>query len=184
MLFPTPATANRRWCRLWRRLARARAGHKGFYALNAQMACDRHRRIIWCSTLCCGSTHDSAALNLFELGHILADDSHPIQAMFYWLAGDDAYKGPANNTCSLLTPCDCTGDDAKKKKREVFTSLHHAADWLAAHGVRVSPSTLYAMYYMHRWEGTERASGRNITPLPVHVQVCSTSDRVHLNRFM
>eukprot|EP01046_Picozoa_sp_COSAG06_P042296 COSAG06_NODE_5368_length_3522_cov_6.309962_4_plen_100_part_00 len=35
---------------------------------------------------------------------------------------------------------------------EEFTSLHHAADWLAAHGVRVSASTLYAMYY--RWEGT------------------------------
>ena len=59
---------------------------------------------------------------------------------------------------------------------EEFTSLHHAADWLAAHGVRVSASTLYAMYYRHRWEGTERATGRNITPLPAHVQVCSTSD--------
>ena len=45
---------------------------------------------------------------------------------------------------------------------EEFTSLHHAADWLAAHGVRVSASTLYAMYYRHRWEGTERATGRNI----------------------
>ena len=29
---------------------------------------------------------------------------------------------------------------------EEFTSLHHVADWLAAHGVRVSASTLYAMY--------------------------------------
>ena len=67
---------------------------------------------------------------------------------------------------------------------EEFTSLHHAADWLAAHGVRVSASTLYAMYYRHRWEGTERATGRNITPLPVHVQICSTSDMVHLNRYM
>ena len=43
---------------------------------------------------------------------------------------------------------------------------------------------LYCMYYRHRWEGTERATARNITPLPVHVQVCSTSDKVHLNRFM
>ena len=67
---------------------------------------------------------------------------------------------------------------------EEFTSLHHVADWLAAHGVRVSASTLYAMYYRHRWEGTERATGREITPLPVHVQICSTSDMVHLNRFM
>jgi hypothetical protein len=69
---------------------------------------------------------------------------------------------------------------------EEFTSLHHAApDWLAARGVRVSASTLYAMYHSrHRWEGTERATGRNITPLPVHVQICSTSDMVHLNRFM
>ena len=44
--------------------------------------------------------------------------------------------------------------------------------------------TLYAMYYRHRWEGTERATGRKITPLPAHVQVCSTSDMIHLNRFM
>ena len=54
---------------------------------------------------------------------------------------------------------------------EEFTSLHHAADWLAAHGVRVSASTLYCMYYRHRWEGTERATARNITPLPVHVHI-------------
>ena len=67
---------------------------------------------------------------------------------------------------------------------EEFSSLHNAAEWLAAHGVRVSASTLYAMYYRHRWEGTERATGRKITPLPAHVQVCSTSDMVHLNRFV
>jgi hypothetical protein len=30
---------------------------------------------------------------------------------------------------------------------EEFTSLHHVVDWLATHGVRVSASTLYAMYY-------------------------------------
>ena len=51
-----------------------------------------------------------------------------------------------------------------------FTSLHHVVDWQpwveqggavgAAHGVHVSASTLYAMYYRHRWEGTERATGR------------------------
>ena len=70
------------------------------------------------------------------------------------------------------------------RPRAAVTSLHHAADWLAAHGVRVSASTLYAMYYRHRWEGTERATGRKITPLPTHVQVCSTSDMVHLNRLM
>ena len=29
---------------------------------------------------------------------------------------------------------------------EEFTSLHHAADWLAAHGVRVSASTLYKAF--------------------------------------
>ena len=28
------------------------------------------------------------------------------------------------------------------------------------------------------WEGTERATARKVTPLPVHVQVCSTSDMV------
>jgi hypothetical protein len=32
----------------------------------------------------------------------------------------------------------------------------------------------------HRWEGTQRAIGRKITPLPMHVQIFSSSDMVHL----
>ena len=46
-----------------------------------------------------------------------------------------------------------------------FSSLHHAAEWLAAHGVRVSASTLYAMYYRHRWEAEDYAAPRACTGL-------------------
>ncbi len=56
------------------------------------------------STVTCGSTHDSMALNLSELGETLADKSHPINASDFWIAGDDAYDGPANCCTSLLTP--------------------------------------------------------------------------------
>ena len=62
------------------------------------------RRIIWCSALTCGSTHDSAALAYSRLGEILSDRDHPINSTDYWLAGDDAYSGNAKISDSLLTP--------------------------------------------------------------------------------
>lgn len=78
--------------------------HKGFYALNCQVICDAHRRVLWLSAKTCGSTHDSAALGLTELGELLQDATHPLNASDLWIAGDDAYVGPANKTDSLLTP--------------------------------------------------------------------------------
>ena len=36
-----------------------------------QAVCDSRRCITWCSTKCCGSTHDSTALNYSVLGDIL-----------------------------------------------------------------------------------------------------------------
>ena len=79
-------------------------GGKGFHSLNFQVACDAHRRILWCSSKTAGSAHDSMALRLTELGEILEDPDHPIQDTPYWIAGDDAYKGNANLSRSLLTP--------------------------------------------------------------------------------
>ena len=78
--------------------------HKGFYSLNFQVVCDADRRIIWCSSKTAGSAHDSMALRLTQLGEILEDMQHPIQNTPYWFAGDDAYKGNANLSRSLLTP--------------------------------------------------------------------------------
>jgi hypothetical protein len=80
------------WCR------------KGFYSLNYQVVADSNRRITWASAKFCGSTHDSVALDQTELGKILTDPTHPINKTNYWLAGDDAYKGVAGKSDSLLTP--------------------------------------------------------------------------------
>jgi len=85
---------------------------KGFYSLNFQVVADADRRILWCSSRTCGSTHDSMALELTELGAILRDVAHPLNNSDYWFAGDDAYKGPANNSDSLLTPYEGRSLDA------------------------------------------------------------------------
>jgi hypothetical protein len=77
---------------------------KGFYSLNMQAVCDAERRITWMSVLTCGSTHDSVAFLQSGLGKIMIDTEHPIHATDLWVAGDDAYKGVANRSKSLLTP--------------------------------------------------------------------------------
>jgi hypothetical protein len=72
--------------------------------LNMQAVCDSERRFLWCSTLTCGSTHDSTALAYSELGEILANPEHPVNQTDAWIAADDAYTGPANSSDSILTP--------------------------------------------------------------------------------
>jgi hypothetical protein len=54
---------------------------------------------------------------------------------------------------------DTDSDEDELLNFSFAASLHHAADWLATHGVCVSASTLYAMYYRHRWEGNSRGKG-------------------------
>ena len=98
------------WCR------------KGFYSLNFQCICDADGRILWCSTLCSGSAHDSTALRLSQLGKLLMNPRHPIQHSPYWIAGDDAYKGPANESSSLLTPFGGTGLSADKDAFNYYQS--------------------------------------------------------------
>jgi hypothetical protein len=72
--------------------------------INFQCVCDAERRFTWCSALTCGSTHDSCALGLSELGEILADPDHPVNHTDAWISADDAYTGPANCSDSILTP--------------------------------------------------------------------------------
>ena len=69
-----------------------------------QAVCDSERRFLWCSTLTCGSTHDSTALGYSELGQHLANPAHPVNKIDAWISADDAYIGPANCSDSLLTP--------------------------------------------------------------------------------
>ena len=72
--------------------------------INFQCVCDAERRFTWCSTLTCGSTHDSCALGYSRLGEILADADHPVNHCDAWISADDAYTGPANCSDSILTP--------------------------------------------------------------------------------
>lgn len=69
-----------------------------------QAVCDADRKILWCSTLTCGSTHDSTALGYSELGQLLANPEHPVNKIDAWISADDAYTGPANCSDSILTP--------------------------------------------------------------------------------
>ena len=85
--------------------------------------CDGDRRILWCSALTCGSAHDSTALRVTKLGEILEDPNHPIQATPYWIAGDDAYKGIANRSRSLLTPFSGRGLSRDKDCFNYYQSL-------------------------------------------------------------
>jgi len=78
---------------------------KGFYSLNCQAVCGANRQVLWVSVKATGSAHDSTALYLTDLGHVLEDSTHPIAQTVYHLLGDDAYKGPAANMFNnLLTP--------------------------------------------------------------------------------
>eukprot|EP01047_Picozoa_sp_COSAG01_P082761 COSAG01_NODE_17037_length_1183_cov_1.239852_1_plen_379_part_10 len=88
---------------------------KGYHSLNFQVCCDAERRITWTSAQFCGSTHDNVALENSQLGAILTNPEHPINKTDYWLAGDDAYKGVAGKSDSILTPYPAsrTYDDEK-----------------------------------------------------------------------
>ena len=79
--------------------------HKGFYSLNCQAICDANHRILWVSVMTVGSTHDSTALNVTQLGRDLRDPAHPLSKTDFFLLGDDAYRGPANRSHgNLITP--------------------------------------------------------------------------------
>ena len=73
--------------------------------MNVQALCSANHEILWLSVLTVGSTHDSTALNVTKLAEILKDPSHPLATSKLWLAGDDAYKGPAASMHgSMLVP--------------------------------------------------------------------------------
>lgn len=72
---------------------------KSKYAWNVQAVCDANRDFLYMSLKCPGSTHDSHAWGLSELGKAL--NAGKLVAPFYLLA-DSAYKGHA----CVMTPFD------------------------------------------------------------------------------
>ena len=64
---------------------------KGFYALNAQVICDKFRHILWVSTGHKGSTHDSTAFLGTELYQLLQKLTPKLIARQLFLVGDTAY---------------------------------------------------------------------------------------------
>ena len=64
---------------------------KGFYALNAQVICDKHKRVIWASTGHKGSSHDSTAFLGTELFKLLQKMAPKLLARALFLVGDTAY---------------------------------------------------------------------------------------------
>jgi len=67
------------WCR------------KGFYALNVQAICDRHKYFLWCYPANKGSTHDSAAFSASKLYDILEQMAGELAERGLFIVGDSAY---------------------------------------------------------------------------------------------
>ena len=63
---------------------------KGFFALNLQVVCDGHRRVLWASCNSPGATHDSRA---FERSDLFAScsQSDMMREWGFFLVGDSAY---------------------------------------------------------------------------------------------
>ena len=75
---------------------------KGFYALNVQVICDKHKRILWRSIGQIGSIHDSRAFNITKLAtHLKKNVESFIKSQLYFV-GDSAYALRP----FLLTPYD------------------------------------------------------------------------------
>jgi hypothetical protein len=64
---------------------------KGFYALNAQVICDKFRRVLWISTGHKGSTHDSTAFLGTDLYKLLKERCEYLLEHGLFLVGDTAY---------------------------------------------------------------------------------------------
>ena len=70
---------------------------KGFYSINLQALADADKKIVWYSMDTQGSTHDSLAFRMCNLGQALQNKPLPTR---FWIAGDEAYV-----CCNwLLTP--------------------------------------------------------------------------------
>lgn len=70
---------------------------KGYYAIPVQGLVNSEYKFAAMSAFCTGSTHDSAALKMSNIGKFLDEGNLPIG---YWIAGDEAYCCSEN----LLTP--------------------------------------------------------------------------------
>ena len=70
---------------------------KGYYAIPVQALVDSNYMFMAASAFCTGSTHDSAALDMSNIGRALR---HGIIPKGYWISSDDAYF----TSETLLTP--------------------------------------------------------------------------------
>jgi DDE superfamily endonuclease len=58
---------------------------KGFYALNVQAICDKHKRFLWCYPSNKGSTHDSAAFAGSRLHDLLVEVATSLKNLVFLL---------------------------------------------------------------------------------------------------
>ncbi len=63
---------------------------KGFFALNLQVVCDGHRRVLWASCNSPGATHDSRAFERSDL-FTACSTSEMMKEWGFFLVGDSAY---------------------------------------------------------------------------------------------
>ena len=73
---------------------------KGYYALNLQAMCDKHKRFLWISSKHVGGCHDSRAFLETRLYELLNKKKDFLRNNQFFIAGDSAY----NPESFLLTP--------------------------------------------------------------------------------
>lgn len=61
---------------------------KGYYAIPSHGLANAGYKFAAIYAFCSGATHDSSALQMFNIGNFLAEGLLPIG---YWIAGDEAY---------------------------------------------------------------------------------------------
>ncbi len=91
---------------------------KGFYALNVQVLCDKHKRILWRSIGQIGSIHDSRAFNISKLATYLKKNAERFIQSKLFFVGDSAYALRP----FLLTPYDNTAPGSKEDTFNYFLS--------------------------------------------------------------
>ena len=64
---------------------------KGFYALNVQAICDKHKRFLWVAPMNKGSSHDSSAFGNTKLIELLKEKAQQLLEQGLFLNGDSAY---------------------------------------------------------------------------------------------
>ena len=98
--------------------ARSFYNRKGFFSLNAQCLCDAKRRFLYVSIEAKGSTNDSLAIILSDLGLNLVGGKLLLP---YYIVGDEAYKGIAPDC--IICPYPGKMLEAKKDNFNYYQSV-------------------------------------------------------------